>query len=326
MIINEISSTLVQRYGENQINAILNRNISYLTHHIKKICEFVYDEGIDISKVQQAFQQYEQLKKQGDAFDYRNLSFSEFVNKLQTLTISVQLPNVIFTSNDKMIQIGRFDTFEEANSFQKQTNITCCFCTNKVWWNIYKGHGAELYIIHNLYQSCKSRLRYVIVVILANKKPYFFDMNDKSLRKERGIEVYSKYIASLNGAERYLLENKNINCNRNMNNKLIRLTESDLHRIVRESVNKVLNEIGNSHSGSYQLGRVYARAKRNGKDDVAKRASNGAKHVPAFLRGHNDQNYHMDAVANWPKYAEGEDERMNSSIEKYRKLDKESPV
>ena len=29
-----------------------------------------------------------------------------------------------------------------------------------------------------------------------------------------------------------------------MNKKLIRLTESDLHRIVKESVNKVLNEIG----------------------------------------------------------------------------------
>ncbi len=27
-----------------------------------------------------------------------------------------------------------------------------------------------------------------------------------------------------------------------MNNKLIRLTESDLHKIVKESVNKILNE------------------------------------------------------------------------------------
>jgi hypothetical protein len=35
---------------------------------------------------------------------------------------------------------------------------------------------------------------------------------------------------------------KKINCNRNMNKKLIRLTEQDLHRIVKESVNKVLNE------------------------------------------------------------------------------------
>ena len=36
-----------------------------------------------------------------------------------------------------------------------------------------------------------------------------------------------------------------------MNKKLIRLTESDLHRIVKESVNKVLNEIGGTSSGFY---------------------------------------------------------------------------
>lgn len=31
-----------------------------------------------------------------------------------------------------------------------------------------------------------------------------------------------------------------------MNKKLIRLTESDLHRIVKESVNRILNEIGDT--------------------------------------------------------------------------------
>jgi len=35
---------------------------------------------------------------------------------------------------------------------------------------------------------------------------------------------------------------KKINCNRNMNKKLIRLTESDLHRIVKQSVSKILKE------------------------------------------------------------------------------------
>ena len=35
---------------------------------------------------------------------------------------------------------------------------------------------------------------------------------------------------------------QNITCNRNMNKKLIRLTESDLHRIVKESVNNILTE------------------------------------------------------------------------------------
>lgn len=34
-----------------------------------------------------------------------------------------------------------------------------------------------------------------------------------------------------------------------MNKKLIRLTESDLHRIVKESVEKILNEIGDTKKG-----------------------------------------------------------------------------
>jgi hypothetical protein len=33
-----------------------------------------------------------------------------------------------------------------------------------------------------------------------------------------------------------------INCNRNMNKKLIRLTEQDLHKIVKESINRILKE------------------------------------------------------------------------------------
>jgi hypothetical protein len=45
-----------------------------------------------------------------------------------------------------------------------------------------------------------------------------------------------------------------------MNKKLIRLTESDLHRIVRESVNKILNEIGDTPRGQYALGQVSQRA------------------------------------------------------------------
>lgn len=37
-------------------------------------------------------------------------------------------------------------------------------------------------------------------------------------------------------------DNNILNCNLNMNKKVIRLTESDLHRIVKESVNKVIKE------------------------------------------------------------------------------------
>ena len=48
-----------------------------------------------------------------------------------------------------------------------------------------------------------------------------------------------------------------------MNKKLIRLTESDLHRIVKESVNKVLNEIGDTPKGQFMLGAAIGRKIKN---------------------------------------------------------------
>lgn len=41
-----------------------------------------------------------------------------------------------------------------------------------------------------------------------------------------------------------------------MNKNLIRLTESDLHRIVEESVKQIINEIGDTPRGQYMLGRL----------------------------------------------------------------------
>ena len=48
-----------------------------------------------------------------------------------------------------------------------------------------------------------------------------------------------------------------------MNKKIIRLTESDLHKIVKESVNRVLNEIGDTPKGQYMLGKLTARQDGN---------------------------------------------------------------
>lgn len=39
----------------------------------------------------------------------------------------------------------------------------------------------------------------------------------------------------------------------------VRLTESDLHRIVKESVRRIINEIGDTTKGQYMLGRLSQR-------------------------------------------------------------------
>ena len=47
--------------------------------------------------------------------------------------------------------------------------------------------------------------------------------------------------------------------------KVIRLTEEDLHNIIKESVKKALNEIGDTARGQYMLGRLQGRQMNQGR-------------------------------------------------------------
>lgn len=53
--------------------------------------------------------------------------------------------------------------------------------------------------------------------------------------------------------------NQELNTEQYMNKKLIRLTEQDLHKIVKESVNRILNEIGDTPMGNFALNAVRGR-------------------------------------------------------------------
>jgi len=83
-----------------------------------------------------------------------------------------------------------------------------------------------------------------------------------------------------------------------MNRKLIRLTEQDLHKIVKESVNRVLNEIGDTPKGQYMLGRLYQRSSSVGSKpnryawyDAFKKAGkmNNGKPSESFAQGDRDE-------------------------------------
>lgn len=56
------------------------------------------------------------------------------------------------------------------------------------------------------------------------------------------VDNDGNYVSANAWGADYVSENKQYKTNTNMNKKLIRLTESDLHRIVKESVNRVLKE------------------------------------------------------------------------------------
>lgn len=71
-----------------------------------------------------------------------------------------------------------------------------------------------------------------------------------------------------------------------MAKKIIKLTEGDLNKIIKESVNNILNEIGDTERGQYALGALQARHEKQMKDaydkndyDLARKHSHMADQV-----------------------------------------------
>lgn len=132
---------------------------------------------------------------------------------------------------------------------------------------------------------------------------------------------------------RYNIIKENKNCNRTMNKKLIRLTESDLHRIVKESVNNVLNEIGDTPYGQYMLGRAANRALNypdgdNTFSDLKKKAKESAfnsglskyadgRHTSYFFDGDEDQE-NFDKQVDMMYKGRGNDEMLNQAKDTIR--------
>jgi hypothetical protein len=83
-----------------------------------------------------------------------------------------------------------------------------------------------------------------------------------------------------------------------MNKKLIRLTESDLHKIVKESVNRILNEIGDTAKGQYMLGRLQGRQMGNGNRQQAMNTQNYASKQLGSRTPQNFQTYDAAETAN----------------------------
>lgn len=105
-----------------------------------------------------------------------------------------------------------------------------------------------------------------------------------------------------------------------MNKRLIRLTESDLHKIVKESVQKILNEIGDTPKGQKALGALHARKQFRDDDD-----SNDVYYYAEKARGgdsfdnigDNTNPLYKDFCKGWYKYQDSHPYEMSRFSRKH---------
>lgn len=158
----------------------------------------------------------------------------------QKINKETYCPNSFFDNGT--ISIGKFKTLDDAMNFPIK-EIWCINRTEDNKFQSYKSQGSRLFIICSWNRSTQDPLKFVLALIHKDKvgKLYYWDMNDLPLYPD---EKKNQYEGSLGDDATYTLyqiaNNKELNCNTYMNKKLRRLTELDLHKIIKKSVENIL--------------------------------------------------------------------------------------
>ncbi len=276
MNIFENYNTAKQKYGEKLANSILSNGIP--NEYVLLACRFCTEDRIPIGVLQQRFRQWmSYVRNLGkETFNVNNLSYQQFDSIIRSEIQKAMKPNPIY--DDGTIFMGEFKTKEDALLYPIQNNW--CTSNSSSKFNTYTVGGYRLFIIEN--KSLDEPLKHVCASIF-NGRVIYWDVNDRQLyedlRDEGDVEnsEHEKYQRTLpKQIVDYLYniaaqqteqkeaniqtENKEYKTYKHMNKKTIRLTESDLHRIIKEAVVGVLNEIGDTKHGQFALNAVSGRA------------------------------------------------------------------
>lgn len=147
------------------------------------------------------------------------------------------------------------------------------------------------------------------------------DDNARAFDLGKGDEANTKWIddgSQRRFRERYKLPKLENNQRTNMNKKLIRLTEGDLHRIVKESVNRLLNEIGDTKRGQYMLGRLKNKQSNGGGKFRRGINYNDAGDYAYKVNGNSYSDDYQQGYENEEKYGRNADSTWDG--DKYRRM------
>ena len=218
-----------------------------------KIDEF-YQQGIKPDRIYNLMSQYIDLKPYCRTLDVQNGDIIEFVKavKIGTFlrakfnneeTFSIMQKTLVFEDNN--ICIFKPTNFQESSVIGEPI---CCFAYSQGRWDEhYNGYQEAIYYVYDVMKEGRQH-DFVSITVRPNGRALVLDKEHNWWSKQQSIQ----YIQSLEEGASYITtkdgktiktENKEYKTNTYMAKKqMIRLTEGDLHNIIKESVNRILKE------------------------------------------------------------------------------------
>ncbi len=249
-------SNAAQQYGKDAADYWSQFDFSPNKRYVKKMCDLYYKEKVSDEEIKKLFKDYQEHSELFDAVsvNFNQLTFEQLRELVQRQTgeyeDNIKLPNQFYESEDGLISIGYFNTFEEATTFEPQ-NVWCTSVKQERFEEYHDINHDMLYIIRNFGFSKRSGCRFVVAQVDTQGNKTYWTQKGDSLSSKSGNGSFSEdeFETTLGNAI-YLLKpmeitdnNTDIKTENIMRNKrTYRLTESRLRGMIREAVKSVLIE------------------------------------------------------------------------------------
>ena len=232
-----------QKIGENLARQAIEAKIP--NQFVYAACKFNAENGTPFNDLYLLFSQWTTYVVSKNAnINVDALDYNTFWSTIQDYKKQYGEEGKVY--DDGTVSITHISSLEQ----MKKLPIKNLWCIRREkHWNEYQEKGARFYLITNNNYSDESNCRYVMVEMYANGEIGYWSTDNELIDAEgstKRLPPLAEYQKTLGGAlqkikelQRKITESKQYT---NINKKLIRLTESDLHRIVKESLNRVLNE------------------------------------------------------------------------------------
>jgi hypothetical protein len=249
-------NTAKQKYGFDMVNSFLKLGLP--PQYLLSACRFKLEYKIPEQKIVTLFREWmSYVYNYNKTYDVNKLTYEQFTKLIEQEKSKHCLPNIIFSS--EIASLGQLNSHKDVQKIPVK-NQWCI--KSQSWFENYVSKGYKFYVIYLTNEP--SPFTYVIAAIHGGNVEYY-DSNDyeqhEDLRQGKNIinsdhEAYQSklpkqivdYLYNIAAQQTDNMKNENKRY-KNMN-KIIRLTESQLHRVIKESVNRLLNELSYNKTGN----------------------------------------------------------------------------
>lgn len=272
-------NSAVQKYDKNLVVCLSKQGLP--PQYLLSACRFVQNEGASIDVIVPQFKEWTRyVVKYNKQCDVNRFSYSDFLEMIAKQKRLHSVPNLIY--KDKTASLGKLNSAKDVQ-FIPVRNQWCI--KSQKWFDNYTSKGYVFFVIYLPNEPLP--FTYVIAAIHGGNVEYYDSQDYEQFEDLRGgnennsdHEIYQRklpqeiisYLYNIAAEQGEKLESMNYNENKQYNMKqVIRLTEGDLHRIIRNCVNEAIDEgnFWNNVQGALQgaVGGYKARKNFNNKQN-----------------------------------------------------------